>query len=337
MQKQVMQQVIHQKSVIHSRVLKDGQWLCDLPLDQLATYAADPEARMWVDLENVADPQIIEIGSWFGISRLTLEDLVEQNQRAKMEEGDGYYYLVMHSLEFDRAADRIATPELDIVFSERFLLTAHDVPLPCLTDLKNHESSETRPLKRGIDFLLHAITDALVDSYFPVLDELDDVLDELEDTVTSSPTPEVQRRIFTLKRGLAQMRRVVSPQVELFSRLGGRVYHIVSDEAAAYFRDVHDHLVRIFEVIDSYRDLMSGMLDAYLSTVSNRLNEVMKRLTIIATIFMPITFITGVFGQNFGFSPQVVRDNGYFFWYMLAFMGFVTILQLLWFRWKRWF
>ncbi|HEU0002445.1 MAG TPA: CorA family divalent cation transporter, partial [Ktedonobacteraceae bacterium] len=95
-------------------------------------------------------------------------------------------------------------------------------------------------------------------------------------------------------------------------------------------------LVRIFEVIDSYRDLMSGMLDAYLSTVSNRLNEVMKRLTIIATIFMPITFITGVFGQNFGFSPQVVRDNGYFFWYMLAFMGVVTALQLLWFRWKGW-
>jgi magnesium transporter len=329
-------QVMQQKSIVHSRIFKDGQLLCDLPLDQLALFAADPEARLWVDLENVDDLQIIEIGSWFGISRLTLEDLVEQNQRAKMEEGDGYYYLVMHALEFARALDRIATPELDIVFSERFLLTAHDVPLPCLTQLKNHETNETRPLKRGIDFLLHAITDALVDSYFPVLDELDDVLDELEDTVTSTPTPEVQRRIFTLKRGLAQMRRVVSPQVELFSRLGGRSYHIVSDEAAAYFRDVHDHLVRIFEVIDSYRDLMSGMLDAYLSTVSNRLNEVMKRLTLIATIFMPITFITGILGQNFAYSPQVLHDNGYVFWYVLAFMGLVTVLQVLWFRWKRW-
>ncbi len=325
-----------QENVIRAHVYKGGQLRCDLPLDQVRALIDDPDARIWLDLESVEEKRILEIGAWFGISHFTMEDLVERGQRAKLEEGDGYYYLVMHAIEFDRALDRVTTPELDIVFGERFLLTAHDGPLPCITHLTAHEPEELRPLQRGIDFLLHAITDALVDSYFPVLDELDEVLDDLEDLVISHPTPAVQRRVFILKRGLAQLRRVISPQIEQFNRLGGRVDHIVSDEAALYFRDVHDHLVRIFEVIDSYRDLMSGMLDAYLSTVSNRLNEVMKRLTIIATIFLPITFITGVFGQNFAYAPQVVHDDGYFFWYVLAFMVVVTLVQLLYFRWKGW-
>jgi magnesium transporter len=317
-------------------VYQDGQLHCDLPLEQIAALAADPGAHIWLDLENVADAQLTEIAGWFGIGHLTVEDLIEQNQRAKLEEGDGYYYLVMHGIHFDKATDRVDTPELDLVFSERFLLTVHDAPMPCITRVTTHEPDELRPMKRGIDFLLHAVTDALVDSYFPVLDELDEVLDKLENKIISHPSQKVQTRIFKLKRGLAQLRRVVSPQIEQFTRLGGRDFDVVSDEAAPYFRDVHDHLVRIFEVIDSYRDLMSGMLDVYLSTVSNRLNDVMKRLTIIATIFLPITFITGVFGQNFAYSPQVVHDNGYFFWYVLAFMIAVTVAQLLYFRWKGW-
>jgi magnesium transporter len=322
--------------VIYSCVYKDDHLHYDLPLEQIATLAGDPGARIWLDLENADDKQLAEIARWFGISPLTLEDLIEQGQRAKLEEGETYYYLVMHSLEFDAATDTISTPELDIVFNEHFLLTAHNAPMPFMAHLKAHQLNELRPLRRGIDFLLHAVTDALVDSYFPVLDQLDEVFDKLENKVIAHPTQAVQRRLFKLKRGLAQLRHVISPQIEQFNRLGGRIFHIVSDEASLYFRDVHDHLVRIFEVIDSYRDLMSSLLDAYLSTVSNQLNEVMKRLTIIATIFMPITFITGVFGQNFAHAPQVEHDTGYLFWYVLAFMLAITIAQLLYFRWKRW-
>jgi magnesium transporter len=322
--------------MIHSRVYKDDQLLCDLPLADLSRLAHDPDAHLWVDLEAAEDKQIAEIAGWFGIGHLTLEDIIEQEQRAKFEEGNGYYYLVMHTVHFDPKTDMVTLPELDIVFSERFLLTVHDAPMPFISKLIPREPDELRPLRRGTDFLLHAVADAVVDSYFPVLDELDDVLDDLEDSVIDHPTPELQVRIFKLKRGLGQFRRVVSPQIEHFNRLGGRVFHIVSDEASMYFRDVHDHLVRVFEVVDSYRDLMSGMLDAYLSTVSNQLNDVMKRLTIIATIFLPITFITGVFGQNFGHSPQVDHDNGYLFWLVLGFMLLVSVAQILYFRWKHW-
>jgi magnesium transporter len=322
--------------MIHSRVYTGDQLLYDLPLPDLSRLARDPEARLWIDLEGADDKQVAEITGWFDIGHLTVEDIIEQEQRAKFEEGNGYYYLVMHTVHFDPKTDVVTLPELDIVFNERFLLTAHDAPMPFITKLIPHEPNGLRPLRRGIDFLLHAVADAVVDSYFPVLDELDDVLDELEDSVIANPTPELQMRIFKLKRGLGQFRRVVSPQIEHFNRLGGRVFHIVSDEASMYFRDVHDHLVRVFEVVDSYRDLMSGMLDAYISTVSNRLNDVMKRLTIIATIFLPITFITGIFGQNFGHSPQVDFDSGYFFWIVLGFMFLVSISQILYFRWKRW-
>jgi magnesium transporter len=322
--------------MIRSRVYQDGQVRCDVPRAELPGLAGDAQARLWIDLEGASASEVAEVAGWLGVGHLTVEDMVEQGQRAKFEEGNGYYYLVMHTVQYDRKQDKVALPELDMVFGERFLLTVHDGPLPCLGNLFAPENEELRPLRRGVDFVLHAVADAVVDSYFPVLDELDDVLDELEDSVIADPTPDLQLRIFNLKRSLGQFRRVVSPQIEHFNRLGGRVFHIVSDEASLYFRDVHDHLVRVFEVVDSYRDLMSGMLDVYLSTVSNRLNDVMKRLTIIATIFLPITFITWVFGQNFAHSPQVEHDSGLMFWYVLGFMLLVTMGQLLYFRWKRW-
>ena len=145
---------------------------------------------------------------------------------------------------------------------------------------------------------------------------------------------EVQGRIFSTKRALSQMRRVISPQVEVTTSLVTRTGDVIPSDAEPYFSDVHDHLVRAFEVLDSYRDLMSGLLDVYLTTVSNRLNSVMKQLTILATIFLPITFITGVFGQNFAHSPQVEHDGGYTFWIVLAFMALITVIQL-WYFWRR--
>jgi len=155
------------------------------------------------------------------------------------------------------------------------------------------------------------------------------------DTVTSTSNA-VQQRIFRLKRALVQMRRIVSPQIEVTNSLITRTGEVIPRESEAYFADVRDHLVRAFEVIDSYRDLMSGLLDVYLSTVSNRLNQVMKQLTIIAEIFLPITFITGVFGQNFGHSPLVDHDNGLNFWLVLLAMALITMGQLWYFKRKGW-
>jgi magnesium transporter len=176
----------------------------------------------------------------------------------------------------------------------------------------------------------------LVDSYFPVLDDLDDIIDQLEDLTVSTTSNQVQARIFHIKREVARMRRVISPSVEVTNALITRTREYIPAEAEAYFSDVHDHLIRAFEVLDSYRDLMSGLLDVYLTTVSNRLNTVMKQLTIIATIFLPITFVTGVFGQNFGHMPQVEHDSSLNFWIVLLFMGLITGGQLWFFKRRGW-
>jgi magnesium transporter len=273
----------------------------------------------------------------FKLSHLVIDSLEDKLERSKLVEQHDYFYLVVHGLAFDAETGETSTPKLDIVFGCNFLVTFHRSPMPWLDKLLSEaRTAESRLLNRGVARLLHAILDTLVDTYFPVLDELDDLVDDLEDATVTDATNEVQARIFRTKRSLAQMRRVISPQVEVMNSLVTRTGDLIPTEAEPYFVDVHDHLVRTFEVLDSYRDLMSGLLDVYLSTVSNRLNVIMKQLAIYATIFMPITFITGVFGQNFGHSPQVEHDAGYNFWIVLGFMALVTILQIGYFKYRKW-
>jgi magnesium transporter len=263
----------------------------------------------------------------------------EEHERAKFTESDDYFYLVVHGLEFDARTEEDNTPKLDIVFARNFIITVHLESLPWLDQL-HEEAKKNDPeehlMSRGMAFLLYAILDALTDSYFPVLDDIDGLIDDLEDVTVTETSNEVQVRIFRIKRALAHMRRTISPQVEVANALVARTGKLIPAEAEPYFADVHDHLIRAFEILDSYRDLMSGMLDVYLTTVSNRLNEVMKQLTIIATIFMPITFITGVFGMNFGHLPQVEHDNGYFFWIALLLMAILTVIQVWYFRRRKW-
>jgi magnesium transporter len=218
-------------------------------------------------------------------------------------------------------------------------VTLHREPLEWIDKLRESvraDTSDESPGKRGHAHLLYAILSGLVDSYFPVLDDLDDVIDQLEDLTVSTTSNLVQARIFHIKREVAHMRRVISPSVEVTNALITRTREYIPADTEAYFSDVHDHLIRAFEVLDSYRDLMSGLLDVYLTTVSNRLNAVMKQLTIIATIFLPITFVTGVFGQNFGHMPQVEHDGGLNFWLVLLLIVIITVGQLWYFKRRGW-
>jgi len=265
--------------------------------------------------------------------------MCEEHERAKFVESDDYYYIVVHGLVFDTTTEEENTPKLDIVFAKNFIITSHRESLPWL-NLLLEEAKKNDPeehlMSKGMAFLLYAILDALTDSYFPLLDTIDDLIDELEDVTVTDTSNEVQVRIFRIKRALAHMRRTLSPQVEVANALVARTGELIPAKAEPYFADIHDHLIRAFEILDSYRDLMSGMLDVYLTTVSNRLNEVMKQLTILATIFLPITFITGVFGMNFGHLPQVEHDGGYLFWIVLLGMGILTLMQIWYFRRRKW-
>ena len=323
----------------HTLLWQGDRLHADVAPQTLHTARKDPDALLWIDLEGDPGPHNELLATACGLSRITLDSINDVSERSKLVESGHYFHLVAHALSFDPATQAAETPKLDIVFGANFLVTIHRTPLPWLDTLRDavrNGKTEENDMSRGVAFLLYAVLDALIDSYFPVLDGLDDLIDDLENVTVRDTSNEVQARIFRVKRSLAQMRRVISPQVEVANGLITRTGETIPKDMEPYFAEVHDHLVRAFEVLDSYRDLMSGLLDVYLTTVSNRLNEVMKQLTIIATIFLPITFITGVFGQNFAHAPQVEHDNGWAFYAVLAFMAVVTALQLWYFKRKRW-
>ncbi len=319
---------------------ENGRVTCDWSTEALHRALEDHKAHVWLDIQSEDVENTSEmLRHDFQLSQLTLDTIAESNERARLVEQHNYFYLVVHGLVFDPSNDTADTPKLDIAFGKNFLVTIHQAELPWLDTLIQtaiNDVSTENIMSRGTPRLLHAVLDTLVDSYFPVLDDLDDVVDDLENETVQVANKEVQSRLFRLKRSLAQMRRVISPQIEVMNALINRTGDFIPTEAEPYFADVHDHLVRTFEVLDSYRDLMSGLLDVYLTTVSNRLNEIMKQLAIISTIFLPITFVTGVFGQNFGHSPQVEHDNGMNFWIVVGFMLLITLAQLAYFRYRKW-
>jgi magnesium transporter len=305
----------------------------------VASALAAKKDLVWIDALGDADVMAPQITRLIHLPRAIQAGLEDPIERSRMLESAGVFSVVMHSLGFDPATEEPYISKLDIVFGQNFLITMRRDPYDWLDTLwsnLNKGTGDENLMARGLPYLLHALLDSLVDTYFPVLDALDDVIDELEVSVINDTSNRVQQRLFHLKRTVATLRRVTLPQSEVMSSIIMRTGALIPVEAEPYFADLRDHTIRVYEMLDSYRDLLSGLLDVYLSTVSNRLNQVMKQLAIIATIFMPITFVTGVFGQNFGVMPQVEHDLGYNFWFVLGFMALVTTVQLWYFKRRGW-
>jgi len=279
MQQQQAKKLLQQQQ-LRTIVWQDGKLRNDFPPEKLRDVLNDPLALVWLDIVGDCSSSESMLLNVFKLQYVTIHTICEEHERAKFVESDDYLYLVVHGMAYDSTNDESDTPKLDIVFSKNFLITAHRESLPWLNSLLEtamKSDPEEHVMSRGMAFLLHAIFDALVDSYFPVLDDIDDLIDSLEDVTVTDTSNEVQLRIFRIKRALAQMRRTISPQVEVANSLVARTGKLIPAEVEPYFVDTHDHLVRAFEILDSYRDLMSGLLDVYLTTVSNRLNEVIDK------------------------------------------------------------
>jgi magnesium transporter len=323
--------------MIHARIRDShGEIRSDPAAEELHDLLESEENLAWLDLESPTADELGLLAGILGWEHLTVEDLAHQGQRAKLERFEGYDLLVMHALSYEASATppaRLATPEVDFVVGKNYVASIHYTHLPQLTDGRDISEHCERLLKDGPDYILYELTDKLVDSYFPVLDAMHDAVDELEDRIVSDPSDKLLPIIFDMKRDAVVMRKAISPQLEVFGRLTSPGYGIVSEEHSNYFRDVHDHLIRVFESADSYRELMGGALDAYLSTVSNRMNEVMKRLTVMAALFLPITFFTGVFGMNLRETP-LWKDS--LFWVFLGGMLALSAFQYWYFRKKQW-
>ena len=265
----------------------------------------------WLDLHDPQASDLEILRDEFDFHPLSLEDSWRFDQRPKIDEYDGYVFLVVFGAS--SGDDRDGLVEVHCFYSDHFLVTVHRDEAPSIATLLERYVKRDAPVDDPAR-LMHAVVDGLVDSFFPRLEAIDDRIDELEDEIfRDAGDPELQE-IFAMKRALVTMRKVIAPQRDLFSSIvvGVESFPGMSDDDQRYFRDVYDHLIRISEMIDTYRDLLTGAMDVYLSTVSNRLNGVMKQLAIIATVFMPLTFLTGFFGQNLGWLVTHSAGFGHF-------------------------
>jgi magnesium transporter len=288
----------------------------------------------WLDLEGPGDAEFALLRDQFGFHPLALEDSAHFGQRPKAEDYDDFVFLVVYGF----SPDEDGLVEVHCFYTERYLVTVRRDQAPALAALQKRFEREPTRVPHGA-LLLHQVIDHLVDEFFPVLDQLDDRLDLIEEHMFASPKPEHLEDIFRMKRRLVRLRRVVAPQRDLVARVVGGAIELpgMTREAERYFRDVYDHLVRLNEAIDGGREMMNAAVDAYLSAASNRLNVTTKQFALIATIFLPLTFVTGFFGQNFGWMVEHVDTRGAFIALGVG-LEVVTLAALLAvFRLRRWF
>jgi magnesium transporter len=294
------------------------------------------EKFFWLDLTSPGPEQLAQLSELFGFHPLALEDIEEFNQRPKLDNYGDHVFLVFYGAWRHGAHDMKPLREVHMFISGRYLVTIHRDPLQALD--RERAEIEARAMQSE-QVVLYRVLDTLTDSFFPILSDMDDEIDDLESAILQSPTDEQLQRLFTLKRQLVAMRKIVTPQRDLFARSIDQIADLPGLELDQrdYFRDVYDHLIRISDLIDSYRDLLSGATDLYLSTVSNRQNDVMKQLTVIATIFLPLSFITGFFGQNFSFLVTHLLVGEWVFWAVgVGSMALTVVVLLVYFHRRGW-
>jgi magnesium transporter len=264
----------------------------------------------WIDVDQPNDGDFAVLRDVFKFHPLAVEDSESFGQRAKIDDYDDFVFLVVYGAVPDD--DRLV--EVHCFYSAKFLVTVHRDQAPAFTEVRQRYVKHQKPVDDPAQ-LLYRIVDALVDSFFPILADFDDRIDDLENETFLNAGDAQLQEIFRMKRLLVGMRKAITPQRDMFASLLGGVADLpgMTEDDERYFRDVYDHLIRISDLIDTYRDLLTGSMDVYLSTVSNRLNSVMKQLTVMATVFLPLTFLTGFFGQNFGWMVGHIQSSGIFF------------------------
>ena len=295
----------------------------------------DSQIRVWVDLDNPTPEESRILSDVFHFHELAVEDALAARHHPKLESYGDYLYLILHRIDFKANEHEFRTQDVDFFVSDRYLVTVHHGESRSIGRIGEVCTRNDLLLGEGPAFLLHRIVDAMVDNYRPEVDELQDRLDQLEKEVFEHSQPDLARRIIDFKRDVSSLRHVVQPQRDVVGRLARREFPLITEQLGYRFRDVYDHLVRLTDESMFFGDRITSLLDAHLSTVSNQLNSVMKILTVIATIFMPLTFITGLYGMNvdlphFGLGPTL------FFWVLVVIMVAISLGMLVFFRMRRW-
>jgi magnesium transporter len=292
-------------------------------------------AILWVDLAAPSIPESLILSDTFRFHPLSVEDAVSPRQYPKAEAYDGYLYVILHGIESKLAEHCFATHDVDFFVGPNYLVTVHDGDERSIGDLRDHATRNAKILSEGPVPLFHRIVDAMVDHYRPEIEKLEERLDALEDEIFRTADPKLVRQILDEKRQVASLRRIVTPQRDVIARLARRDFVDVSTEMSFRFRDVYDHLVRISDDALMFQDRITGMLDAHLSNISFRLNEVMKVLTVVTVLFMPPTLIAGIWGMNVPL-PHFPGGDAAQFWWVIGGTAAMIVAMLVFFRRRRW-
>jgi len=278
--------------------------------DAISSLCSNASKIVWVDVSDPTSLDFDNLARQFGFHPLSIEDCRHQHQRPKVEEFPGYYFIVLYEAVLNDLG-RLQLGELGIFLGKEYLVTVHGEPIRAIETAERLWRSWTDLAERGTGLLAYLLIDAVVDDYLPLLDTVSDRMDSLEDRIFADFQAESLEEIFRIKKELLLLRRAVTPLRDVFNTLLRREQPIFSRETHTYFQDVFDHLIRVADTIDTLRDMIGSMMDAYLSISGNRMNLIMKRLTSIATILMSVTLVAGIYGMNFDYMPELKWRYGY--------------------------
>jgi magnesium transporter len=296
----------------------------------------DKPTVTWINIDGLHEVEIIEkLGSHFGLHPLLLEDILNTDQRPKMEDYGDYIFVVLKMLYPGENKDEIEAEQVSLIFGSNFVISLQEHEGDVFNPVRDRiRKGKGRIRKTDSDYLAYALIDAIVDNYFLILENVGEKIEDTEQQLATNPSPETLQYIRELKNEMIFLRKSLWPLRELINGLERCESTLIHETTGAYLRDVYDHTIQIIDTVESYRDMISGMVDLYLSSISNKMNEVMKVLTIFASIFIPLTFVAGVYGMNFEFMPELTWRWGYFA--LLGFMALIGVSLVFYFKRKRW-
>ena len=289
---------------------------------------------LWVDLETPTPEEAEVLSRVFSFHPLAVEDCWHEPQHPKIDDYGNYLFIVVHGVRYNADRDEFKTHELNVFLGPDYLVTFHTFHSRSADAVKDNVRRHPSLMGRGMDFMLHQILDRVIDNYFPKLEIIEDKIDELETNLVADARPELLTRIFELRRTVAHLKRVATQEREVLIQISRGDFPFIGEKAQVYFKDIYDHLFRIVEGADSHRETLNVMIQVYVSMVSNQLNHTMRVLTLIATIMLPLTVITGIYGMNFDFMPELHWRLGYPL--VIAGMAIVSGVMLYYFRRRNW-
>jgi magnesium transporter len=306
----------------------------NFPAKDISEFCLEEQNVVWADVSDPTSRDFEELAEEFGFHHLSIEDCRKEHQRPKVEEYQGYYFIVLYEAELVGPHDHLELRELNIFLGANYLVTVHSRPIRAIETARRLWHEWTDRAEHGAGLLAYLLMDAIVDDYMPLLDILSERMDDLEDQIFGEFKPEALEEIFRIKKQLLHLRRSVTPLRDVFNTLLRREQPIFSRETHIYFQDVFDHLIRVADTIDTLRDMLGSTMDAYLSVQGNRMNVIMKRLTSIATILMSVTLIAGIYGMNFAHMPELGWRYGYVFalsaMFLIAFGLYLYLRKIKW-------